>query len=217
MCAALALRKWGLWQRCNVWGFSGELPAGAPQAPIVGLLNLFPKSLLKQAPEDGICWSHTTARHEEQTDSADFSHVRWSRNDVRLQTKRSFPKKTLTAHLNSSNFSKVPISTLWGPYSLHQTPQSAISNGQKYEPISVFCTDKAAHPAKDAETSFERRMKLPALKFKWDLNIHPIKKITRTCSNLPNLSVPFTTLCNLLRTDSATSPLSSYSPPWERR
>lgn len=90
----------------------------------------------------------------------------------------------------------MPLSTVLGPYSLHQITQRGISDGQKHKSISIFCTDRVAYPAKDAETNFERRMKLPALKFRLDLklNIHLIKKIPLllpTCSNLQNYSAPF--------------------------
>lgn len=97
--------------------------------------------------------------------------------------------------MNSSYFPKMPERAVLGLYSLHQTAQRGISDGQKYE-SSIFCTDRVAYPAKDKETNFERRMKLPALKFRWDLNlnIHLIKKIPLllpTRSNLQNHGAPF--------------------------
>lgn len=93
--------------------------------------------------------------------------------------------------MNGSYFSKMPLSTVLDPYSSHETTQRGIGDGQKYESVSIFCTDRVAYPTKDAEANFERRMKLPALKFRWDLklNIHLIKKIPLlllTCSNLQN-------------------------------
>lgn len=88
--------------------------------------------------------------------------------------------------MNSSYFSKMPQSTALGSYSLLHATQR---DGQKYESISIFCTDRAAYPAKDAKTNLERRLKLLVLKFRWDLklNIHLIKKIPLLLPTFSNL------------------------------
>lgn len=76
--------------------------------------------------------------------------------------------------MNSSYFSKMPLSTALGFYSL---PHATQRDRQKYESISIFCTDRVAYSAKDAKANLERRLKLLMLKFKWNLklNIHLIK------------------------------------------
>lgn len=136
-----------------------------------------------------------------------MSHCKWN---------AFFKKKTLTTHLNSSYFSKTPLSTALGSYSLLHATQRATSDGQKYGSISIFCTDRVAYPAKDAKANLERRLKLPVLKFRWDLklNIHLIKKIPLllpTFSNLQNHSAPFYQVVQFWALTQQRSPLSSYS------